>query len=67
MIYSYSKTFCIFVFKNVSSEQLMTVSNLFKISINEHSHNTRGTKIIKPTAKTTTYGLNSVKCRSVDD
>ena len=46
---------------------LSSFSNFFKVSHNEDNYNTRGVNIIKPTVKTTNYGLNSIKYKSADD
>ena len=55
------------VLKRICNEQPNTFSNFFKVSHNEHNYNTRGANIIKPTVKTTTYGLNSIKYKSADN
>ena len=57
----------IFVLKRIRKEQPNAFSNFFKVSHNEDNYNTRGANIIKPTLKTATYVLNSVKYKSADD
>ena len=56
-----------FVLKRIRKEQPNTFSNFFKVSRNEHNYNTKGANILKPTAKTATYGLNSIIYKSADD
>ena len=56
-----------FVLNKIRNEQPNTFTNFFKVSHNEHNYNTRGANIIKPTVKTTTYDLNSIKYKSSDD
>ena len=58
---------CMSVLKIIRNEQSNTFSNFFKVSHNEHNYNARGANIMKPTVKTTTYGLNSIKYKSADD
>ena len=55
------------VLKRIRNEQPNAFSNFFKVSHNEHNYNTRGANTIKPTVKTATYGLNSIKYKSADD
>ena len=57
---------CMFVLKRIRNEQPSLFSN-FKVSHNEHNYNVRGANIIKPTIKTTTYGLDSIKYKLADD
>ena len=57
---------CMFVLKRIRNEQPSLFSN-FKVSHNEHNYNARGANIIKPTIKTTTRGLNSIKYKSAYD
>ena len=57
---------CMFVLKRIRNEQPSLFSN-FKVSHNEHNYNARGANIIKPTIKTTTYGLDSIKYKLADD
>ena len=56
-----------FVLKRIRNEQPNTFSNFFKVSHNELNYTTRGANIIKPTIKTTTHVLNSIKYKSADD
>ena len=57
---------CMFVLKRIRNEQPSLFSN-FKVSHNEHNYNAREANIIKPTIKTTTYGLDSIKYKLADD